>query len=518
MPPDMSEHRSESSSVDAPAIAKAGAAVDRDGKLPPTDSASKAVPPANQRFTRRRKLLIGVLGAVVVAAAVFGIPWIRFVLSTVSTDDAFVNGHVTFVAPRVHGQVSRVLVDDNNRVHKGDLLVELDKEPFRDAVAVEKAAVDTAQADLQAAGATARAIEAQAWSRRWQLQQAIESVENQIALLHARVAALKKAKATLTLAQQEFDRTSKLVVSETASRELYDQRQASLSIAQAGVVQALADANQIRVSLGLPTQPEDSADLDQVPPDLDQTFSSVLQAQADLIQTAAELGVLHSYNQTPKQMLEEFVKQDPEGNVDRTFDRLAAAAPAVKQAEAKLEAAKRDLALAELDLRYCDIVAEIDGLVTRRNVNPGNDVQVGQSLMAIRSLSEIWIDAKFKETQLRDLRIRQAADLYVNMYGDKQVFSGRITGFTMGTGSTLALLPAQNATGNFIKIVQRLPVRIELEDYDPDKKPLFIGTSVVPYVYLNRPLSGPNAGTFLQGFEQQSPVTSSAASPSGADK
>jgi membrane fusion protein, multidrug efflux system len=514
----MTEHGSESSSVDAPAIAKAGVAVDRDGELPPTDSAAKAVPPSNRRFTLRRKLLIGVLGAVVIAAAVYGIPWIRFVLSTVSTDDAFVNGHVTFVAPRVRGQVSRVLVDDNNRVQKGDLLVELDKEPFRDAVAVKKAAVDTAEADLDAARATVRGIEAQARSRRWQLQQAIENVENQIALLHARVAALKKAKATLTLAQQEFDRTSQLVKSEFASRELYDEREAALSIARAGVVQALADANQIRVYLGLRAQPEDSEDLDQVPPDLDQTFSSVLEAQAQLIQSAAELGVVHSYNQSPKQMLEEFRKLDPEGDINRTFDRLAAEAPAVKQAEAKLEAAKRDLALAELDLRYCDVVAEIDGVVTRRNVNPGNDVQVGQSLMAIRSLSDIWVDANFKETQLRDLRIGQAADLYVDMYGDKQVFSGRITGFTMGTGSTLALLPAQNATGNFIKIVQRLPVRIELEGYDPNKKPLFIGTSVVPYVYLNKPLSGPNAGKFLQSNMQPSPDTASAASAPSVDK
>jgi membrane fusion protein, multidrug efflux system len=513
MPTDTIEHDSGAASIEAPATGSTDAKADRDATPPQTDPGSK--PASNQRITWRRKLLIGVVGAVVIAAAVFGIPWIRFVLSTVSTDDAFVNGHVTFVAPRVHGQVSRVLVDDNNRVHKGDLLVELDKEPFRDAVAVKNAAVVTAEADLQAAKATVRGIEAQAMSRRWQLQQAVENVENQISLLHARVAALKKAKATLVLAQQEFDRTSQLVVSETASRELYDQRQASLSIAQAGVVQALADANQIRVSLGLQTQPEDSADLDRVPPDLDQTFSSVLQAQADLIQAAAELGVVHSYNQSPKQMLEEFEKLGP---VDRRFDQLAAEAPAVKQAETKLEAAKRDLALAELDLRYCDVVAEIDGVVTRRNVNPGNDVQVGQSLMAIRSLSEIWVDANFKETQLRDLRIGQAADLYVDMYGDKQVFSGRITGFTIGTGSTLALLPPQNATGNYIKIVQRLPVRIELEGYDPDKKPLFIGASVVPYVYLNKPLSGPNAGAFLQGFDQQSPPTASAASPLGVDK
>jgi membrane fusion protein (multidrug efflux system) len=516
MPTEIIEREGAIVSGGEPAKAKADAPVDRDGKPPPADPASKPLAPKTPRFTRRRKLLIGGLGAVVIAAAVYGIPWIRFVLATVSTDDAYVNGHVTFVAPRVRGQVARVLVDDNNRVHKGDPVVELDKEPFRDAVAVKKAAVDTAQADLDAARATVRGIEAQARSRRWQLQQAIENVENQIALLHARVAALRKAKATLILAQQEFGRTAKLVVDDTASRELYDQRQASLTIAKAGVVQALADANQIRVFLGLQAGPEDSAELDQVPPDLDQTFSAVLQAQAALIETTAQLGVVHTYNQTPKQMLEEFEKLDPQGDINRIFDRLAAEAPDVKQAEAKLEAAQRDLVLAELDLRYCDVVAEIDGVVTRRNVNPGNDVQVGQSLMAIRSLNEIWIDANFKETQLRDLRIGQAADLYVDMYGDKQVFSGRITGFTMGTGSTLALLPPQNATGNFIKIVQRLPVRIELEGYDPDKKPLFIGTSVVPYVYLNRPLSGPNAGTFLQGFGQ--PPTPSAASRSGVDK
>jgi membrane fusion protein, multidrug efflux system len=514
MPAEMTEHKSESGSVNAPATANADAEIHRDDDLPPTNPGSGPVPLVGQSPAGRRRWLMGAAGVLVlVVALVFGLPWIRFVLSTVSTDDAFVNGHVTFVAPRVHGQVSRVLVDDNNRVRKGDLLVELDKEPFRDAVAVKQAAVDTAQADLDAARATVRGIEAQARSRHWQLEQAFENVDNQVSLLHAKVAALKKANATVTLAQQEFDRTSKLVASDTASRELYDQRQASLSIAQAGVVQALADANQIRVSLGLEALPEDSADLDQVPPNLDQTFSAVLQAQAQLIQTAAELGVLLSYNKSPKQMLQDFEKLDPKGDINRTFDRLAVEAPTVKQAEAKLDATERDLALAELNLRYCDIVAEIDGVVTRRNVNPGNDVQVGQSLMAVRSLNEIWVDANFKETQLRDLRIGQAADLYVDMYGDKQVFSGRITGFTFGTGSTLALLPPQNATGNYIKIVQRLPVRIELEGYDPDKKPLFIGTSVVPYVYVNKPPTGPGAGKFLQSTIQPSPGAPAASTP-----
>jgi membrane fusion protein (multidrug efflux system) len=445
--------------------------------------------------TQKRRLLIGVLAAVVlIAVLAFGIPYIRQTLNTVSTDDAYVNGHVTFVAPRVAGQVARVLVDDNNRVHKGDLIAELDKEPYQIAVSEKRAAVDTANADLQVATATVRGIEAQARSARWKLQNAVQDVDNQVALLHARVAVLDQNRAALNLAQVEFARAKDLVGKGFVSRELYDQRQEALTKAGAAVSQALAEVHQIRSSLGLAAQPDKGDDLGHVPPNLDETFSSVLQAQSELIQSAAQLGVIHSYEQSPKQMLEQFEQQ---GDIDRTFARLMVDAPAIKQAEAKLESAKRDLAQAELNLRYCDIVAKINGVITRRNVNPGDYVQIGQNLMAIRSLDEIWVDANFKETQLQDMRIGQPVDLYVDMYGGR-VFKGRVAGFTMGTGSTLALLPAENATGNFIKVVQRLPVRIELEGYDPDKVPLFIGTSVVPYVYIKKPASGPGAGKFLQ--------------------
>ena len=156
-------------------------------------------------------------------------------------------------------------------------------------------------------------------------------------------------------------------------------------------------------------------------------------------------------------------------------------------------------------------VSEIDGQVTRRNVNPGNNVPVGQSLMAVRSLTEIWIDANFKETQLALQRIGQRVRCEVDMYGGRKEFEGRITGFTYGTGSTIALLPPENATGNFIKVVQRLPVRIDLVDYNTDQTPLFIGTSVVPYVYINKPASGPDAGKFLQTYV---PQTNIAPSPS----
>jgi membrane fusion protein (multidrug efflux system) len=451
---------------------------------------------------KRRLVAGGAAIAVLAVLLVFGIPWVKEMLNTVSTDDAFVNGHVTFVAPRVAGQISRVLVDDNNRVRKGDILAEVDKEPYRVAVSEKQAAVDTANTDLQAAIARVRGIEAQARSQRWNLQHAVQKADDQIALLHARVADLEKSKAALVLAKPEFERAKQLVVKNDVSREVYDRRQAELTTANAGVVEALAEVSQIRVSLGLPPQPGNGEDLGHVPPDLDETFSDVLQAQADLIQSAALLGVVHSYEESPKEMIAQFEKL---GEIDRIFAQLTAEAPPVKQAEAKLEAAKRDLDQAELNLRYCDIVADIDGVVTRRNANPGNYVQVGQNLMAVRSLNEIWVDANFKETELRDLRIGQPADLHVDMYGGTRIFKGRVSGFTMGTGSTLALLPPQNATGNFIKVVQRLPVRIDLVDYNADQVPLFIGTSVVPTIYINKPPTGPDAGEFLQAPMPQSP-------------
>jgi membrane fusion protein (multidrug efflux system) len=154
-----------------------------------------------------RKILAGVFGVAVLAVViVLGVPRVEAMLNTVSTDDAFVNGHVTFVAPRVPGQIARVLVDDNNRVHKGDLLAALDKEPYQIAVSERQAAVDTAQADLQAAVAQARAIAAQARSRRWNLQHTVQDVDNQVALLQAKVAGVDKSKAELALAKVEFER------------------------------------------------------------------------------------------------------------------------------------------------------------------------------------------------------------------------------------------------------------------------------------------------------------------------
>jgi membrane fusion protein (multidrug efflux system) len=208
----MAEQSDKPGSINAQPTANEDAAVAHDAKSAQTPPEPGPVTHEARTTRRTRMLVAGAAGIAVLAILlVFGVPWIEEMLSTVSTDDAFVNGHVTFVAPRVAGQISRVLVDDNNRVQKGDLLAELDKEPYRVAASERQAAVDTAIADLRAATAAARAIEAEAMSRRWDLQHAVQDVDNQVALLHARVAAVAKSKAALTLAQLEFDRAKQLV-------------------------------------------------------------------------------------------------------------------------------------------------------------------------------------------------------------------------------------------------------------------------------------------------------------------
>ena len=490
---------------------------DESKSAPPDQPVPPPRPPESDKGKtskkRRLRTALIVIGAIIFVFVI--IPKGFHAWHTVSTDDAYVNSHVTFVAARVSGQVARVLVDDNNRVKDGDALVELDPEPYRVQVAIKQAAVDTAQANLVVAQATVRSQIGQARSLRFKLERAIEDVDNQIALIRARVATWEQSKATATLAQTEFERSKKLLETKVASKEEFDKARKEVDVANAQVKGALENVYQARAVLGLPAQPPEGKDLTDVPPNLDQTFSSVRQALGELMQSASQLGiVLSSYDLTPKQLIEEFYKRDPGGNIDRIYADIIKSAPGLKQAQAQLERSQRDLDEAKLNLSYCTVVSEIDGVVTRRNVNPGNNVQAGQSLMAVRSLRDIWVDANFKETQLRNLRIGQQVDLEVDMYGSKHHFEGRISGFTNGTGSTLALLPPQNATGNFVKVVQRLPVRIDILNYDPDRLPLFVGLSVTPSVNLRSKPTGPNAGKFLQDL--MTPAVSDTASATPA--
>ena len=225
-----------------------------------------------RRWSVDRRTILKTSAAIAAALlVVFGVPWIQHSLNTVSTDDAYVNSYVTFVAPRVAGQVLRVLVDDNDRVNKGDVLVELDPEPFQVQVEIRQAAVDTAQANLVLAQATVRSLLGQARSQRFKLTRAIEDVDNQIALIRARVATWEQSKATLVLAQAEFGRAERLLATKVVRAEEYDKRREALDVAKAQVTQALENVFQVRVALGLPGQPPAGTSLADVPADLDQT-------------------------------------------------------------------------------------------------------------------------------------------------------------------------------------------------------------------------------------------------------
>lgn len=484
-------------------------------KPSPTPSADQPTPPASSppkevpvsKGSPIRKILIVV---VVGVALIYGAIEFYQSFRTVSTDDAYVNSYVTFVAPRVTGQVTQVLVDDNNRVKKGDVLVRLDPEPYQIKLDIKQTALEKAQADYVVAEASARSQLAQARSQRFKLETAVEDVDNRMALIRQRVAAWEQAKATQVLAQADFDRAVPLLKDNAVSKQDYDEKKAALDVAQAQVAQTLENIYQARVALGLPANPADGKSFGDLPDNLDQVFSSVREALAALLESAAQLGVVPpTYDLTPKQLIDWFYKRNSSGDIDAIYAQIIKNAPSLKQAQAVVDQAQSDVDQAKLDLRYCTIVSEIDGVVTRRNVNPGDYLQVGQSLMAVRSLKDMWIDANFKETELRQLRIGQHVDIEADMYGEHREFEGRISGFTEGTGSTLALLPAQNATGNFVKVVQRLPVRVDLVNYDPEKGPLFVGLSVEPVVDIISPPTGPNAGKFLQDY-----ITSSSSSSS----
>src|SRR5262245_19410256 len=230
--------------------------------LPPAPTAvtspppgTPLAPPTPAAHPLRKWLLLAVAVVGLAIAGYFLLPWVQTTLNTVSTDDAYVNSHVTFVAPRVAGQVSQVLVDDNYRVRRGDLLVQLDKEPYQVQLAIKKAAVAAAEADLVAAEAQVRALVAQGRANRYRLQHAIEDVNTQVANLHASVATLNSRRATLELARNNLKRGEELARTGGISKEELDSRRQTVKVDEADVDQAQQQVYAIRVGLGLPAQP-----------------------------------------------------------------------------------------------------------------------------------------------------------------------------------------------------------------------------------------------------------------------
>jgi membrane fusion protein, multidrug efflux system len=472
-----------------------------------TTTPAERMAPRPRRWAGRL-LTIAVVTGGLVAAAYYLYPKVELALNTVSTDDAFVNSHATQVAPRITENVREVLVDNNDFVKKEDPLIVLDDAMERVKVREATAALDVARRMSEQAVAKAQATVSTARAHRYKLASAISDVKNQVANLRVAVARLSEARAAEQLAKMEAARYEELATRKSVTQEQADVRRTDYEEARARVRQAEEQVHSIRAALELPEDPGPNKPLTDVPPDLDQVHSSVRAALGQLATDLADVGVkLPPFFATPDQFIAEIKGRAPDGNIDALIAEAVERAPNVATARSQVEQAAAQLAEAELMLSYCRITADINGVISNRNVNPGDRVTQGQRLLAIRSLEDIWIDCNFKETQLEPIRIGQPVEVRVDAYPAK-IFRGRVTGFSPGTGAATALLPAQNATGNFVKIVQRLPVRVDLIGGNPPDTPLFAGLSAQPRIFIHEKPEGPHAGQRLR-------VTSPLVAPAG---
>jgi membrane fusion protein (multidrug efflux system) len=364
----------------------------------------------------------------------------------VSTDDGEVDGHLNPVSPKITGSIIEVDVNDNQAVKAGQVLVKIDPRDFQARVDQARAALLSAQAQANAASVnvplTQEVTQSGTSSASADLQSALADQASaaqtyQMAttadLAYAR-AEVAKDQAAADKAQSDLVRMKPLADKAEISQLQYDG-----FVATAREAQGQLDASKQKLE-----QAQQSVAVAKAK--LDSKTALVAQAQAGQVQAKANL------------------KQ-----VNVRAANAAGAAAAVEQAKANLEAA-------ELQLSYATIVAPVDGVVTNKSVEVGQVVQSGQGLLILIPLQDIWVTANFKETQLKNVHPGQKAEVHVDMYG--LTFTGHVDSIAGATGSRMSLLPPENATGNFVKVVQRIPVKILLDPIPPDKAILRPGMNV----------------------------------------
>ncbi len=490
------------------------------------EPAAAPAPPRGERGKRRMTLLV----VVCIAAGLLGwrgLPLIHEYFSHVETDDAYVTGHPTSVGSRITDVVEEVLVDDNDFVEKGALLVRLDRQPIQVQVDQKRAelkhelykfdqlvkTLENDRANLEQArdmvGVALAGLD-EAWKG---IESKQDQVRYRIASLKAAAANMRSAQADVTLAQKDYERVDRLVAKQSATQAELDQRWATLQGAREKLKASEQQVQQARVQL---TLAPDYKEPEKIPADLERSDTEVRRSVAAGQQVLAQLGIRFGKGLDPMvfhQVVSGLIAR-PAGWIDQI--------PSVRSAKAKVDETlaslggpsfdasrphdhppvmrvQKELDEAELRLSYTEIRAPISGFLNRRAVNPGDHVQAGQALFAIQPLESVYIVANFKETQLADLQIGQPVEIYVDAY-PKRPMRGRISGFAPATGAASSLLPPENATGNFVKVVQRLPVRIDLVEPNPRDTPLFVGMSVIPAVSLEGKPTGPDAGERLRSI------------------
>jgi len=378
-----------------------------------------------------------IIGAVVLL--VVGIFVYRYLASYESTDDAQVDGHINSISPRVSGHVIKLNVEDNQYVQAGTVLVEIDPADYQVAYDKAKADFENAQAAAAAAGVNVPITDVSTSTQ-------VSATEADVAGARAGITAAKQqseaakaelaqAEANNVKAQNDLGRYKQLVDKQEISQQQYDQAVAAAAASAAAVSAARANA--------------------------DAAQAQVAQAQDRLLLAEANW---RNAQTAPRQM--------------QVIHSRAAAALAEGQMK------KADLDQAQLNLLYTKIIAPVTGVVSDRTVEVGQNVSPGQELMKIIPLNDVWITANFKETQLRSMKPGQPVTVDVDANG--RSYKGKVDSIAGASGARFSLLPPENATGNYVKVVQRIPVKIVLNPDENKDQALRPGMSVTPKVWIRQ--------------------------------
>lgn len=386
-----------------------------------------------QRNPKLRTALI--IGAVVVLVGGFFL-W-RHLSSYEATDDAQIDGHLASISARVSGHVAKILVQDNQYVEAGTPLVEIDPKDYQIALDRAKADYAEAVASSEAAQANVPIISVSSGSQVSTAQADVENARAGISVarkqMDAAQAQVLQAEAADLKAQSDLARYQQLVGKEEISRQQFDQAVSAARASAAAVDAAKATASAAE--------------------------QQVKQAQSKLLQAESSL---RSAATGPQQVA-----------ATRSRARSAAASAEMKAAA---------LRQAELNLGYVTVVAPVSGVVSNRTVEVGQNIQTGQEMMKVVSLEDIWVTADFKETQLRDMRQGQRVTISVDAFD--RTFKGHVQSVAGASGARFSLLPPENATGNYVKVVQRIPVKITFDPGETKEHILRPGMSVEPKVWI----------------------------------
>jgi membrane fusion protein, multidrug efflux system len=416
--------------------------------------------------SRRRLILPITAGLVIIGGLAYGGYLWHYSRTHVSTDDAYVAAHMAPIGVRIPGTVIQVPVDDNRDVKAGDVLVRLDPKDYEVALAQARAAAEAAKADLENARVNVPLTDETTRSLVRQAEAALEAAKDasqvaahdleeregqlkaQRAAEAAAVAAVRLAEADLERARLDRERLRELVEAKMIAQQDFDHADAAFRVAQAALDVARQKAGQAR--------------------------EQVVQAEATVRSQTATVAQIRRRREEADAAL---------ANAQSQRQQVKVRQAQVDAAQGKVALALANVRQAELNLEYCTVRAPVGGRVSKKAVEVGQVVQPGQALLALVDLDNVWVVANFKETALTHVRPGQQAVVEVDTYPGAS-FKARVDSIQAGSGAVFSLLPPENATGNFVKVVQRVPVKLLFEPGENSRHLLVPGMSVVPTIDL----------------------------------